>query len=237
MCDPCSRRCAVRSPLPGRGRRAGRGGRNGHRRRDAGAARARRRRPRRAIWRCRWRRSAATRRSRCSAARIAVRGIVTPYVAGQTVTVTFYLTGQKVGAEDRARARGRNGTGQFQIDYSSRFGGLAEIASQHAATPAAGSVQRALAGRALRLPTASARASKGQSVRLLQSELNALHYAVPLNGTFDEATGHAAPRISQDDRPRTGRARRAAGVRAVESAARARFTSAIPGTAGTSRPT
>ncbi len=31
----------------------------------------------------------------------------------------------------------------------------------------------------------------GPSVRLLQSELNALHYAVPLNGVFDEATGRA----------------------------------------------
>ena len=28
-------------------------------------------------------------------------------------------------------------------------------------------------------------------MRLLQSELNALHYAVPLSGVFDEATGRA----------------------------------------------
>ena len=28
-------------------------------------------------------------------------------------------------------------------------------------------------------------------MRLLQSELNALHYAVPLNGVFDEGTGRA----------------------------------------------
>ncbi len=33
--------------------------------------------------------------------------------------------------------------------------------------------------------------SSGASVRLLQSELWALHYAVPLDGIFDEATGQA----------------------------------------------
>ena len=33
--------------------------------------------------------------------------------------------------------------------------------------------------------------SSGSSVSLLQSELAALHYAVPLNGVFDEATGQA----------------------------------------------
>ena len=33
--------------------------------------------------------------------------------------------------------------------------------------------------------------AQGPSVRLLQSELNALHYVVPLDGVFDEATGRA----------------------------------------------
>ena len=33
--------------------------------------------------------------------------------------------------------------------------------------------------------------ARGGSVQVLQSELNALHYVVPLNGVFDEATGRA----------------------------------------------
>jgi peptidoglycan hydrolase-like protein with peptidoglycan-binding domain len=33
--------------------------------------------------------------------------------------------------------------------------------------------------------------SQGQSVRLLQSELDVLHYAVPLSGVFEEGTGQA----------------------------------------------
>ncbi len=33
--------------------------------------------------------------------------------------------------------------------------------------------------------------TQGPSVRLLQSELDVLHYAVPLSGSFDEGTGRA----------------------------------------------
>jgi lipoprotein-anchoring transpeptidase ErfK/SrfK len=121
---------------------------------------------------------------------MSVRGVVTPYVAGQTVAVTFYLTGQKVGSGIVPVLAGANGTGQFRITYSTRFGGLAEIYVAHAAT----AEQEAFSARSegVRFVSDSVGpGSKGQSVRLLQSELNALHYAVPLNGTFDEATGHA----------------------------------------------
>ncbi len=121
---------------------------------------------------------------------MAVRGVVTPYVAGQAVAVTFYLQGQKVGSENVSVLAGANGTGEFHITYSSRYGGLAEAYVAHAAT----AQQEAFSARSegVRFVSDSVGpGSKGQSVRLLQSELNALHYAVPLNGTFDEATGHA----------------------------------------------
>ena len=67
-------------------------------------------------------------------ATMTVRGTVTPYVAGQTVSVTFYLTGQKVGEENVAVLPGANGTGTVHFTYSTRFGGLAEAAVSHAAT-------------------------------------------------------------------------------------------------------
>ena len=51
-------------------------------------------RPARYGWCCR--RSAAAPRSRWSGQRIAVRGIVTPYVGGQTVKVSFYRDGRKL---------------------------------------------------------------------------------------------------------------------------------------------
>jgi hypothetical protein len=60
----------------------------------------------------------------------------------------------------------------------------------HYATPQLG----ALTARSQNVRFASANlgpGARGPSVRLLQSELNALHYAVPLNGVFDEATGRA----------------------------------------------
>jgi peptidoglycan hydrolase-like protein with peptidoglycan-binding domain len=119
-----------------------------------------------------------------------VRGTVTPYVAGQTLAVTFYLQGQKVGEESVAVLPGADDTGIVHVTYSTRFGGLAEAAMTHAAT----AQQEAFSARSpgVRFVSASVGpGSKGQSVRLLQSELNALHYAVPLNGDFDEATEHA----------------------------------------------
>jgi peptidoglycan hydrolase-like protein with peptidoglycan-binding domain len=119
-----------------------------------------------------------------------VHGVVTPYVAGQTVAVTFYLQGQKVGEETVPVLAGVNGTGIVRFTYSTRFGGLAEAAVAHAAT----AQQEAFSARSpgVRFVSDSVGpGSKGQSVRLLQSELNAFHYAVPLNGDFDEATGHA----------------------------------------------
>ena len=58
-------------------------------------------------------------------ATMTVRGTVTPYVAGQTVAVTFYLTGQKVGEENVAVLPGANGTGTVQLHlfHSLRWAG------------------------------------------------------------------------------------------------------------------
>ena len=83
----------------------------------------------------------------------------------------------------------------------------------------------------------SAPACVDQSVRLLQSELDALHYAVPLTGVFDEGTGQRADRIPQDDRPRTDRICGHAGVRAARTRRRRASTCATPATAATSRRT
>ena len=74
-------------------------------------------------------------------------------------------------------------------------------------------------------------------MRLLQSELNALHFVVPLSGVFDEATGRALIAY----RKMTGLARVAVreppGVRAAAARARAPSTCATATTAATSRPT
>jgi peptidoglycan hydrolase-like protein with peptidoglycan-binding domain len=122
--------------------------------------------------------------------RIVVRGIVAPYVAGQTVKVSFYLQGRKVGVKKVSVLALGNGAGQFHIGYASRFPGLLQARAAHSATPE----QVAFTGRSPGVRFVSANVSpgsSGQSVRLLQSELNVLHYSVPLSGVFDEGTGRA----------------------------------------------
>jgi peptidoglycan hydrolase-like protein with peptidoglycan-binding domain len=122
--------------------------------------------------------------------RIVVRGIVTPYVAAQTVRVSFSLDGRRVGAESMSVLPGRGGAGRFQVGFSSRTAGLLQARVAHAATPQQGAF--AAAAPSVRFVNANlGLGAKGQSVRLLQSELDVLHYAVPLSGVLDEGTGRA----------------------------------------------
>lgn len=122
--------------------------------------------------------------------RMVVRGLVFPYVGGQQVKVSFYKDGRKVEVKTVSVLPVGNGVGQFHVGYSSASQGLVKVAAVHYATPQ----QAAFSGRSEDVRFASPYLSggdRGPSVRLLQSELNALHFVVPLNGVFDEATGRA----------------------------------------------
>ena len=127
--------------------------------------------------------------------RIVVRGVVTPYVAGQTVQVSFYLEGRKVGVETVGvlagrSSIGRGGVGRFRVGFSSRQAGLLRARVAHYATPQQGAFSSSAPG--VRFVNANlGLGARGQSVRLLQSELDVLHYAVPLTGVLDEGTGRA----------------------------------------------
>ncbi len=122
--------------------------------------------------------------------RIVVRGIVTPYVGGQTVKVSFYRDGRKVQVKTVSVQAIGNGAGQFHINYVSGFPGLVQARATHYVTPQQG----AFSGRSPNVQYVTANlgpGGRGPSVRLLQSELDVLHYAVPLTGVFDEGTGRA----------------------------------------------
>ena len=122
--------------------------------------------------------------------RIVVRGIVTPYVGGQTVKVSFYRDGRKIEAKIVIVLAVGNGTGQFHIDFSSRDAGLVQARAAHYLTAQQGAFTARTPG--VRFVNANlGLGAKGQSVRLLQSELDAMHYAVPLTGVLDEGTGRA----------------------------------------------
>jgi peptidoglycan hydrolase-like protein with peptidoglycan-binding domain len=123
-------------------------------------------------------------------ARIIVRGVVTPYVAGQTVKVSFYLEGRKVGVETVGVLAAHGGVGWFRIGFSSRQAGLLQARVTHYATPQQGAFSSRAPGVRF-VNTNLGLGAQGQSVRLLQSELDVLHYAVPLTGVLDEGTGRA----------------------------------------------
>ncbi len=122
--------------------------------------------------------------------RIVVQGIVTPYVGGQSVGVTFYREGRKVSDKTVSVQAIGNGEGRFRVDYRGASPGLVEARAVHSATPQ----QVAFAGRSPGVRFVQADlgpGAQGQSVRLLQSELDVLHFAVPLSGVFEEGTGRA----------------------------------------------
>jgi peptidoglycan hydrolase-like protein with peptidoglycan-binding domain len=122
--------------------------------------------------------------------RIVVRGSVTPYVAGQDVKLSFYLDGRKVGVHVVAVLPDGRGEGRFQVGFTSHHGGLLQVRAAHYASTA----QAAFGARAPAVRYVNPNVGpgmRGQSVRLLQAELDALHYAVPLTGVFDEGTGQA----------------------------------------------
>jgi hypothetical protein len=122
--------------------------------------------------------------------RVTLRAVVTPYVAGQIVKVSFYRDGTKVSVQLKQAQPIAGGAGSFRVSYVSSRPGLVEARAVHYATPQqAQFVARSPGVRCVAVylgPGAS-----GPSVRLLQSELNVLHYAVPLSGVLDEGTGRA----------------------------------------------
>jgi peptidoglycan hydrolase-like protein with peptidoglycan-binding domain len=121
---------------------------------------------------------------------MAVRGVVVPYVAGQKVKVSFYREGRKVDVQTVSVLAARNGSGKFEVSYTSAGVGLVEARAVHYATPE----QALFTGRSTTVRvtgTSLSGGAQGFSVRVLQSELNALHYVVPLSGVFDEGTARA----------------------------------------------
>jgi hypothetical protein len=122
--------------------------------------------------------------------RVVVRGIVVPYVAGQKVELNISRNGRsllkrRIGISDLG-----NGAGQFHFAYASPHTGVVSIGAEHVATPQLS----ALTAKPVNVRyerSALAVGDRGAPVRLLQRELSGLHYAVPVNGYFDDATGRA----------------------------------------------
>ncbi|MEO8691093.1 MAG: L,D-transpeptidase family protein [Solirubrobacteraceae bacterium] len=122
--------------------------------------------------------------------RVRIRGVVAPFVAGQTVVVRLYEGPKKLKAK-AAAVTPVAGTpnGGFVVSLKPRTGRLTVRAS-HRATP--GQVtMKAKARRMLVVTPSAAPGAGGPIVRLVQSRLAALRYVVSRSGTFDASTARA----------------------------------------------
>lgn len=123
--------------------------------------------------------------------RFVVRGTITPYVPGQMVALGIYRNGHRVFAHQVRISPLRNGgAGQFHFAYRPPHSGLIQVRAEHATTPQLA----AFAAQPASVHYVSSRLSAGAggaATWILQDELAARHYQVPLDGRFDEATGRA----------------------------------------------
>ncbi len=121
---------------------------------------------------------------------VVVRGVVRPYVPGQRVVVRFMRDGREVSSRWASVLALGKGTGQFHVGYVSAAGGVEWATATHAASAAQG----AFFAKSAQVRVFSAdmhEGAGGPAVGILQQQLSRLHYAVPTNGVFDEATGRA----------------------------------------------
>jgi len=120
--------------------------------------------------------------------KLRVRGTVAPFVAGQRVTVRLYKGKSKLAAKSvLVKPAGPNGT--FLVSLKPGKGRLSVRAS-HRATPQQVTFT-AKPKRVIGVTPFAAPGSSGPAVRLLQSRLANLHYAVSRSGRFDASTGRA----------------------------------------------
>ena len=113
-----------------------------------------------------------------------------PYVAGQSVVVNFARDGREVATRTVAVQPAAGGAGSFRLGYASRRPGVVRVRATHAATPQMAAFTAQAAGVRFIAPDMR-EGARGPGVWLLQSKLSALHFAVNVNGVFDESTGQA----------------------------------------------
>ncbi|HEX3519362.1 MAG TPA: L,D-transpeptidase, partial [Solirubrobacteraceae bacterium] len=122
--------------------------------------------------------------------RILVRGILTPYVPGQTVTLTIFRDGRRVLSRTLAVRPAKHGKGEARLLYASPHSGLVSVRAQHPAT-AALAAARADPAKVRWYSATLLPGSRSPAVHLLQDELARLRYEVPVGGVFDQATARA----------------------------------------------
>lgn len=122
--------------------------------------------------------------------RIRVRGLLSPYVPGQTVTVRVIQGGKKVFVKQRPVVKGPGSAGIFLVGYAPKTPGSLVITASHKTTAALSSAVAHTAAVSV-LPQAVPQGSSGFPVRLMQRRLKALGYVLETNGSYDAHTQRA----------------------------------------------
>jgi peptidoglycan hydrolase-like protein with peptidoglycan-binding domain len=120
-----------------------------------------------------------------------VRGVLRPYVAGQTVVVRVYRNGRKIRARRLTPTPvAGNQVAVFALKVRGTRVSRLALKATHVATPLLATVR----SKALRVQVVSpsvAPGERGPAVTLLQSLLAGLRYAVPRSGVYDPGTQRA----------------------------------------------
>jgi hypothetical protein len=147
--------------------------------------------------------------------RIAVAGTISPYVAGEHVTVVLYL-GKRVIARKSVATKQSGGGGAFRIALAVRKKGNYALRAYHSASPGQQkATTRKVAFRAF--VGAAGSGSSGAKVRLLQRSLARMGYVTPRSGVFDAGTSRAVLAYRKVNRMgRDGFANRAVFLKALK---------------------
>ena len=119
-----------------------------------------------------------------------VRGAVSKFVPGQTVTVRLYLGRHRTQLVTVAINPAANDTGQFVVGFALKRTGRYRVAASHVGTPQLATMVAQPRHVSIVSPRVGP-GTRGATVRLLQARLAALHYAVPRSGVFDDRTARA----------------------------------------------
>ncbi|HYI79565.1 MAG TPA: L,D-transpeptidase family protein [Thermoleophilaceae bacterium] len=122
--------------------------------------------------------------------RLAIDAAVRPYVAGQIAVLVVRRSG-KVVDKQRARVRpAKRGAGKVSFNFKPRRKGVYKAQIHHAVTDG----QLAFRSRAARFKAvvlSAGEGKRGTDTLLLQRGLDALGYAVPVTGYYDDGTSRA----------------------------------------------
>jgi hypothetical protein len=116
-----------------------------------------------------------------------VRGTLTPFVAGQTVTVSVFVGHRRLKSQTEVVKPTAGGRGTFMTPVKVNRPGRVRVRVVHAATPQLAAT-RARVTRVRVVRASAGPGSRGPVVRALQRRLAGLRYAVSSTGAYDART-------------------------------------------------